>query len=204
MRGQKWLNRTENEWNEITERLTLHALCKFRKYGWKRGDPSKVEWAGPDGTSPKDLALTAITKVVEGKWTYDPQRHLDFLDFLRSRVDSLISHLAEKAKCRRTGRMPVTFDPETNDFVEVEIPGTGPDPAETCMNRDVINCIKEVVAAERDQLMAQILECMEAEITKPETMAELLGVDVKSIYNAQKRFRRKLNQAFPNEKERHP
>lgn len=194
----------DDEWDELLERLTHYALGKFRKCGWRRGDPSKVDWAGPGGTGPDDVALEALTSIIEGKRKYDPEKHGEFTNFLRSVVDSLVSHLAEKAKKHRTGRMPVAQSADTGELVEIALPGGDPDPAEVCATRDVIEVAKQVVAAdvEDDPLAVQILECMEADITKPAEMAEALGVDIKDINNAQKRLRRKLDQAFAREVEK--
>lgn len=190
-----------DEWDELLERLTYYALGKFRKCGWRRGNPQKVEWAGPGGTGPGDVALEAITSVIEGKRTYNRGKHGDFGNFLRSVVDSLVSHMAEKAKQRRTGRMPVSQNADTGELVEVDLPGREPDPADVCVTRDTIEVAKKAVAADaqEDPLAMQVLECMEADITKPAEMAEALGVDIKDINNAQKRLRRKLDQAFADE-----
>lgn len=195
---------TDDQWNELLERLTYYALSKFRKYGWRRGNPQKVEWAGPDGTSPEDLALAAVTSVVEGRRAYDSDTYPDFREFLRSVIDSQISHLAEKARSRRTDRIPIARDGETGELAEVDICGDEPDPADTCMNRELLDSVRGVFAAriEEDPLLVQILQCMEAEITKPAEVAAVLGTDVKSIYNAQKRFQRMIDQAFPEERER--
>ena len=195
---------TDNQWTELLERLTHYALGKFRKCGWWRGDLRKLEWAGPDGASPDDVALEAITSVIEGKRSYSPGKHGDFQNFLRSVVDSLVSHMVEKAKQRRTGRMPVTQDTDTGEYVEVETCSKESDPADVCMSREAIEVAKEVVVAhaEEDPLAMQVLECMEADITKPAEMAEALGVDIKDINNAQKRLRRKLDQVFVGEGEK--
>ncbi len=154
--------------------------------------------------SPEDLALAAVASVVEDRRAYDSDTYPDFREFLRSVIDSQISHLAEKAKGQRTNRIPVTRDVETGELVEVDIPGDEPDPADICMNRDLLDSVRGVFAAktEEDPLLVQIFQCMEAEITKPAEIAAVLGIDVKSIYNAQKRFQRMLDQAFPEEKER--
>ena len=194
----------EDDWSELLERLTHYALGKYQKYGWRRGNPRKTEWAGPDGTGPEDIALEALTLVIEGKRQYDPNRHGEFIHFLRSVVDSLVSHLSEKANQRKTGRMPVAQSSDTGDMVEVDLPGKEPDPADVCISRNTIDVVKNVVGAtaREDPLAIKILECIEVDITKPAEMTEVLGVDLKEINNAQKRLRRKIDKAFMVEAEK--
>ena len=195
---------TDEQWAELLERLTYYAVRKYRKSGWRRGDRRKFEWAGPDGASPQDVALEAITSVIERTRKYDPEVCPEFIDFLRSVVDSKISHMLEKAVRRRTGRMPVVHDPEAAEHVEADLPGKAPDPAGVCMNREVIERARAVLEmdAEKDSLVLQVFECLEADITKPAEMAEMLDVKVSKIYDAQKRLRRKINRALKGEEER--
>lgn len=197
-------NLTDEQWAELLERLTHHALRKYRKCGWNRGDRHKREWAGPDGTAPEDIALEAVSLVINGQRKYDANAQPDFLNYVRSVVDSLVSHLAEKAAGRKTGRMPLRPEGDTGDMVEVEFQGADPDPGDVCVARDVMELTREVVLGEAqdDPLVMQLFECFEAGITKRAEVAEYLEVDVSEVDKAQKRFRRKLDRRFAGEKER--
>ena len=126
----------------MLERLTLYALMKFRKYGWCSGCSDKVEWAAPGGSSPADVALEAINRVLTGLRKYDPTRYRDFHDFLRSVVDSLAFHLVEKAVGRQTGRMPTKKEDETGELVEAEIVGPARSPCDICICRETIELVK--------------------------------------------------------------
>lgn len=195
---------TEDQLAELLERLTLHATWRFQKYGWLGNSP-KFERAGPGGSSPQDIALGAILSVIDGTRNYDPELHPDFLKFLRSVVDSRINHLANSAELRLVRRMPTTLDNESEEPIEVNFSDNQSDPAQTCMAREVVNKAKAAVEveAQKDPLVLQIFECLEAGIIKPSEMAEVLEVNVKEVNNAQKRLRRKLDRALANnQKER--
>ena len=195
---------TDEQWSELLERLTLQALWKYRKYGWTRRHQDKREWAGPDGTSPEDVALEAVSLVMSGQRKYNKKTHPDFTKYMRSVVDSLVSHLAEKATSRKTGRIPLRTDGDTGDMVEVEFQGTDLDPADVCIAREVMELTREVVLvdAKDDPLVLQLFECLEAGITKRAEIAEYLEIDVGEVDKAQKRFRRKLDRRFAGGKER--
>ncbi len=197
-------NFTDDQWAELLDRLTHHALGKYRKCGWNRHGRGKLEWAGPDGASPEDVAQEAVNLVLGGQRKYDSATQPDFAKYMRSVVDSLISHTAEKAVGRRTGRIPLRTDGETGEMVEVEFPGAEPDPVEVCIADEVMELARDVVLrdAADDPLVQRLFECFEAGITKPAEVAECLEVDVREVNNAQKRFRRKLDQAFSGGKER--
>jgi hypothetical protein len=49
---------------------------------------------------------------------------------------------------------------------------------------------------EGDPLAHQVLTCLEAGVTKPATMASRIGVDIREIYNAQRRLRHKIRCAL--------
>jgi DNA-directed RNA polymerase specialized sigma24 family protein len=195
---------TDDQWAELLERLTHRALKKYRRQGWRRGDNRRNEWGAPDGTSPEDVALEAISLVIDGQRKYDPLKQPDFTEFMRSVVDSLVYHMGNKARRRKTARTPIRRDAETGEMVEVEFQGNEPDPLDECLATDVMEQVREMVMAEAadDPLVLRLFECLEAGITKRAEVAEYLEVDVGEVDKAQKRFRRKLDRRFSAEKER--
>ena len=56
------------------------------------------------------IAHEAVSLVMSGQRKCEADAYPDFLNYMRSVVDSLVSHLAEKAAGRKTGRMPL-IDP---------------------------------------------------------------------------------------------
>ena len=87
---------------------------------------------------------------------------------------------------------------------EVDPPDPGSDPATECMNQDQLEKFRASVAQEiaGDKLVEGIFSCLEAEITKPHEMAEVLDVKVKDINNGQKRLRRKVGGLLKNSHKR--
>ena len=94
--------------------------------------------------------------------------------------------------------MPIQRDADSETVVEIDVAGNDPDPAQVCMDREIIELIKTAVAAEAEAnpLTVRILECYDAEIEKPAEIAQLLEVDVKEIYNARKRLQRRAHRAL--------
>ncbi len=197
-------NLTDDQWAELLERLTHRALRKYRRQGWRRGDHRRNEWAAPDGTSPEDVALEAISLVMSGQREYNASTQPDFSKFMRSVVDSLVYHMGKKAHRRKTTRIPVRSDAESGEMVEIEFQGSEPDPLDECLAYDVMEQTREIVMAEADEdpFVLRLFECLEAGITKRVEIAEYLEIDAGEVDKAQKRFRRKLDRRFSAEKER--
>jgi len=188
---------TNEEWQECLERLTLHAAKKFRFLGW-------TGRLGPRGKEPQDVAYEAINKVLTGKRQYNKDVYPDFMNFLQSIVDSLIYHLSKSFESKRFRPIPVTTT-EQGDSEEVEFAGREPNPARISIHKDIAERVKGILAKEfkDDVVVNGILECFEADITKPAEIADLLEKDVKDIYNAQKRLQRVIEGKLQNLKMEH-
>ncbi len=180
-------NVTEDEWAQYHKRLTLHAGGFFVAYGWR----ANRGWAGLGGVTPGDIAADAILKVLDGTRRYDPSTGLKLMTFLRNVVRSLVNHLAEAADTQRRKPMPQVHLSDADDPVDMEPEGDEPQPLENCIKNETLENLKAMAAKEDDALVADILECLDADITKPAEIAEYLDVDVKTINNAQKRLWRK-------------
>lgn len=178
---------TEDQWAEYHKRLTLHAGGLFIAYGWR----VNRNWAGPGGVTPGDIAANAILKVLDGTRRYDPSTGLKLMTFLRNVVRSLVNHLAEAADTQHRRPMPQVRLNDAEDPADIEPEGDEPEPLENCIKNEILDKLKAVAAEDGDSLVAKILECLDADITKPAEIAEYLNVDVKTINNAQKRLWRK-------------
>jgi hypothetical protein len=186
---------TNDEWTELVERLTHHAACKLARLTW-RGLKLKRGGAVPGGVCPADLAAEAITDCIEGKRQWNQEAEPDFLSFLRSVVDSKVSHLAELLENRFTRRIAESKE----GLPAYEVPDRAPDPAKVCLDKDALEKLRAAILKEieGDTLVEGIFECLESEITKPADIAVVLGVDVKEVNNAQKRLRRKVEKVKNN------
>ncbi len=185
---------TEEQWKECSERLTLYATQKFFCYGWK-GNDKRNERIGPKAISPQDLAAEAIISVIQGNRCYNPESYPDFMTFLRSIVDSQINHLAKSAEHRKKKPLVQEAYENADNPVQMEFTGNEPDPSRTCINKELVEKLKESLAPafNKDKIIREIFECLEAGITTDRDMAELLEVNVQEIYKAKKRFRRKVD-----------
>jgi len=190
-------NVTEDQWAEYHKRLTLHAGGFFIAYGWQ----ANGSWAGPGGVDPSDIAADAILKVLDGTRRYDPSSGIKLMTFLRNVVRSLISHLVEAADTQHRRPMPKVRLGGAEDPVDMEPEGDEPDPLENCIKNEILEKLKKVATEEEDTLVAEILECLDADITKPVEIAEYLNVEVKTINNAQKRLWRKAEKALGQPKQ---
>jgi hypothetical protein len=74
----------------------------------------------------------------------------------------------------------------------------GDDPETIVAEREAAERFRKLVVPEirGDQLVERLFECLEAGYEKPAEIADLLGVDVKEIYNAQKRLGTKVEKAL--------
>jgi hypothetical protein len=183
---------TKEQWQDHLERLALYALRKFRLRGWAA---RHIDCAGPKGIGPQDIASEAITRVINGKRSYNSERYPVFMDFLKSIVDSRISQLVESFKRKKTAPLFIVTD-ERGDCKEIEPEGKEATPVKICVAKDIVEKIKIILKEEfeNDPAVNAILECLDAGIEKPTEISELSGVDIKEIYNAQKRLRRAIEQ----------
>jgi len=183
---------TEDEWEELTERLTLYAYGKLARLYW-RGLPLRAGGSVPGGVVAEDLAAEAITDTIQGTRVWNPQDDSDFPAFLRSVVDSKVSHLAKSLENRLSRRSPAA---QTDDDPPIEQLVRDPrgDPQTVHGNQEAADNFRAMIRAEilGDDLAEGILNCLEQQITKPSEMAVLLDVTVEEINNAQKRLRRKV------------
>ena len=173
---------TADQWTELVERITLHASFEaLRRLHW-RGVSGSLGGKTPGGIEAADLAQWAIVDVIEGKRTWNPQADPDFLKFLQGVVDSKVSHLVEGLENRKSRRLgSASAGDESSDAYDVE--ASGPSPAELVANRDSAEKFQSAVikSLEGDDLAYKVLECLEAEYTKPSEIAEMLGISVADV-----------------------
>jgi len=181
---------TKEIWQEFLERLTKYTVGKFRYLGWQD------ERIGPKGKCPQDIAFEAISEVLNGTRRYNRETYPNFMDFLKSIADSLIYHFMKSAKYESKIVKPIpTIITKQGEYKQVELEDKVNDPAQTCVNKDIVEKVKDIISQEfnDDAAVKGLLECLEADITKPADMAEVLAVNVKEIYNARKRLQKMMD-----------
>jgi DNA-directed RNA polymerase specialized sigma24 family protein len=181
---------SDDQWTELVERLTLHASCKMLRLYW-RGILGSRGGMAPGGIEAADLAAAAIVDVLEGNRVWDPKAHPDLLNFLRSVVDSKVNHLVEGVENQKTRRHAATNSGEEGASA-YQVAGREPVPADFVANRESADKLRSSIfkALEGDEIAYNVFECLDAEITKPSEIAQMLGVPVTDINNAQKRLGR--------------
>ena len=93
---------TEQDWQRLLNRLTVHAQRQYMRLGWF----SNGRYRSPQGQGPEDVATEAITRTIEGRRTYDEKKCPDFYYFLKRCVDSIISHLIDSKEAKKRKSMP--------------------------------------------------------------------------------------------------
>ena len=190
---QELLDLSCQEQERLLKRLTYHALGKMRRLTW-RGAYIRRGGSAPGGYEPYDFALDAIAKAMDGTRSWNREVYETLESYLRSSIDSDINHLVESID-NKTGRRlsPASAKDETATAYELE--GTEPDPALVVIDQDWRNRFREAAIKELagDELLLQLLECMEAEITAPLDIADLLRITADRVNNEKKRLRRKLD-----------
>jgi hypothetical protein len=189
-------NMAEDQLRVLLERLTCHAHCKIVHLRW-RGFTLKKGGAAPGGIEPQDVAAQVIVDVIDGTRRYDPLTHPDLLRFLKGVVDSQVSNLVRSAENRKTCRFPAPAEAD-GEPCEYEVRDPWPDPADVIADEESMELFRKAIRAAvgDDPLALEVLRCLDAEITKPSEMVEVLGRDVHEINNAQKRLRNKVSKAI--------
>ena len=181
---------TEQDWQSLLNRLTVHAQRQYVKLGWF----SNGRYRSHQGQGPEDIAAEAITRTIEGKRTYDEKKCPDFYYFLKRCVDSIISHLIDSKEAEKRKSMPFIVTDE-GEIEEIEPEDREAGPLEICIKKDLVEKIKSILQERfvQDEVVCGMLDCLDAGIDKPSEMAEYLEVSVKEVNNAQKRLRREVD-----------
>lgn len=154
------------------------------------------------GVSAEDVAQEAILSVVEGRreWPED----VEPMPFFRGVVDSLVSHLAEKAENRLRSSASCATDGDESSH---DPPAEGDlEPLEIVVEQEEADQFRALVAkvAEREPLASGMLDCAIAGLSKPCEMAELLETPVSEIYRVKKRLKGQIDTAQRKHRNKRP
>jgi DNA-directed RNA polymerase specialized sigma24 family protein len=181
---------TQDQQQQLLDRLTIYAERKYTRLGWYKN----WGYRSPSGQGPDDVAAEAIVRLIEGRRNYDEQKHPDLLVYLRSVVDSIVSHVIESADFEKRKSMPHVVA-EDGEIEEIEIESGIPDASLIYMQKDLVERINAILQEKfaKDDVVLGILECMKAGIDTPSEIAEYLDLKTKDVNNAQKRLRREFD-----------
>jgi DNA-directed RNA polymerase specialized sigma24 family protein len=154
-----------NDMNEIMDSMTAYVYGRIKTIGVKN----------LEGKTPEDFVGEVLMKVAEGERDWSKAK-CSFKDFL---FGCLKSHL-------------YNFFKSFEQKYEAELPdiesGTVPE-NESELKQIAIQKLKED-GADQDEI--DVFECWIEDMDKPAEIAELLGKNVKEIYNITKRLERKM------------
>jgi hypothetical protein len=159
----------EQDWADISRRLTLHAYARLR--------PRSRALA-------EEIAQSAIESILSAQRApWDPTRHPDLFDYLGSIVNSLVSnHQTSHAASARRGTL------REAERVADESESAEDRLASQEYAARAAEALRERVRRSDDTLCAKVMDLMTAGLEKPQDLAAAAGVHVSEINKAKKRL----------------
>lgn len=179
---------SNEEQETLLKRLTHHALCKMRSLTW-RGAYVRKGGSVSGGYEPYDFALDAIQQLLDGSRTWNREKYLTLEAVLRSFIDSTISKAVNLIENKKERRMVPATEETTFDLI-----GDDPTPLQIVVDRDWQERFHKAAMGELngDKFLIELLECLEADITAPSEIAQILDSKVDEVNNGKKRLQRRL------------
>lgn len=187
-------------WEEMIPRLLYYASHKAKKKRWK----SIFDGHLPEGKEVQDVVSHAIEKIFSGERKWNHLEQPDLFQYLKSIIDSDLSHLATGLENRilvsETGIDGKSVDKgdSRTTFIDT-IKSPAPDPEMHSINQEdearsesFFFGFYEFLADK--PLLQGMIECIDDGIAKKADMAQKLSVPVQEIYNASKQLKRKLEE----------
>lgn len=196
------------DWDNMIPKLLKHALNKLRRRFFFHNSTlqsTKTEQIA------QDQVMEAIVKLWDETVSWDYEKKDNLLYFLQGVINSQISHLFDNEEYLTTERFPVAPSASTDEHIDVEellkrsnpheehardmTPTVPPDPQEALLlkkqeahDKTATDALLERLKGDKE--LEDIVLCIMGGTTKPQEIAEEMGVDVKHIYNLQKKLRR--------------
>ncbi len=188
-------NLTAAEWEDLLKRLTVYAIFKSRKLRW-RGLLGGNNQSMPDGHGPDSLASEAIVSVLnDDRKTCTATNRDELLEFLKSVVDSKVSHLVKYAENTKSRAFP-SNDGQLDGTGDGWHPGTKPrdGPAALVADAEAAKAFQEkaIKALAGEPKLTELFECLAAGYIRRKEIAELLDVTEDDVTHLKKRLARKL------------
>lgn len=181
--------------DDMVNRLVAYAA-------WKAG---RLVWQGmlgapmPEGLEPKDIAFISISKVIEGRWRLDPEKHSDLYHYLTSVIDSVISKRATSWANRHIRNESVieSQDP-TKKKRNFDRQKAGSNPEEDMLAQELEQAADDFFWAfhnylKNEPFLQKIIEQIFEGRYKRREVADALGVTETRITNGKKRLQRKID-----------
>lgn len=195
---------SEEELTELILHLGRYALRESSRLRWRTGNPVEL----PGGETVESIVSLALEKVLSGERRWNPRSSPEIKKYLMDVIDSLLNHLATgKENVMFTTASPASDHEETASRSDPREQGAGwlarreESPEAALLRKEeeeigdrAIGMLMEESRA--DPVLARVLEAMLSGEEKAGRIAEVVGVEVKEVYNAMKRLDRKVAQVF--------
>jgi DNA-directed RNA polymerase specialized sigma24 family protein len=183
------------DWDRIIPELARFALKRVQRLSWKQ---ERI----PKGLNADGIACEAIALVFDGDRRWDPEKDPDLMGYLRSVVNSLISHLYELKDYKISERFREYED--GGEQVPVPEGADGPvdlinDPEKMLIEQEEARLGEELYDdlldfLKDDDELGEVVLCIREDAVKPREIARLLGVEAEEIYSRKKRLQRRYDE----------
>ncbi len=166
----------EEELAGIILKLTDYADIKARTRRWKTGNHENL----PQGNAPEDIAFEAITRFLSGDRKWNQDRYPCILDFLKSVVDSLISHLINSQDHKSMEYFPEDINGNPQESILGQQQSISlPTQEIELLSDERIGQIYKAIGG--DVELQAIMDAIMQGYIKPRDLAEITGINVKRV-----------------------
>jgi hypothetical protein len=191
---------SDDELEKMILELGYYASKVSNEYRWR----TKEKEALPKGETVNSVVSLALEKVWSGERRWNPAQQSDFMKFMRDVIDSLMNHLA-------SGKDNILLMPAPDEDIEGDwhtgskeaahdtewLARREATPEQALIDREsqaqkdeAIRALLEECAG--DPVLTKIVNAMLDGYDQCGQIAQVVGIEVKDVYNAMKRLDRKI------------
>jgi hypothetical protein len=190
----------DDELEKMILKLGYYASKVRNEYRWRM----KEKEALPKGETVNSVVSLALEKVLSGERRWNQAQQPDFMKFMRDVIDSLINHLArgkdnilltpaldeDSEGDWQTESKKAAHDTEWLARSEATPEQALIDKESQAQRDEAIRALLEECAG--DQALTKIVNAMLEGYDQCGEIAQVVGIEVKDVYNAMKRLDRKI------------
>lgn len=197
---------SDEEQTKLILHLGWYALRVSNTLRWRTGDSVEL----PSGETIDSVVSLAFERVLSGERQWNPQTDPDITKYLMDVIDSLLYHLATGKDNTMLTTVPAEGSSDEAAWHVATRPHERkhePDadwlarrsasPEQELLDREAaeseeaaLTTLEEVVSDDAE--LTYILQAMRDGYDNPGEIAEIIGIDVREVYNAMKRLDRKV------------
>jgi hypothetical protein len=170
---------SEAEWESLAVQLGRHALHKSRRFYWRTGNSGEL----PCGEMTESIVSKAVHLWLTGRRKWNRVEYANLESFLRSVIDSLLSHFASSSDNRR-----IAYSEDSPVIVQ----GT---PESELLEKERVTESDQILAeiirrSQEDAVVLEIIETMRNGAASRREIVKATGRSADVIDNGLKRLRR--------------